>query len=377
MIKSFSVFIPEEEITEMQRRIRATRWPPADAMKGWENGTDPSVLRSLLDYWASAYDWRATESRMNAFPNYIAEIEGNQIHFQHIPGKGNKTIPLLITHGWPGSFLEMHKLIPLLTAEGPFSFDLIIPSVPGFGFSRSTQPVNSAEVATLWNRLMHELGYKKYMVQGGDIGAGICTWLGLKFPESVIAMHLNFIPGSYQPFLSGSENPSGAVQSFLDIRNDWIAEEGAYSHLHATRPLTQAYGLNDSPAGLCAWIIEKFYHWSDHRGNFEDIFSKDELLGNVTLYWLTQTIYTSMEIYKENKRAPLHFGKYDFVHCPVAFAAFPKELPTPPREYVERGYNIMRWTSMPAGGHFAAMEQPGLLANDILDFYHSIVNNKT
>jgi pimeloyl-ACP methyl ester carboxylesterase len=368
MMKSFTVNMSEENLLDLQRRILTTRWAPFFGKTGWENGADEITIRSLVEYWGSGFNWRKTEAQINAHPNFMTDINGSQIHFQYIRGSGDKTLPLLISHGWPGSFIEMEKLIPLLTCEGPFSFDLVIPSIPGFGFSRSPQPLSSSGVADIWNILMKELGYKKYIVQGGDIGAGISTWLGLKYPESVIGMHLNFIPGSYQPFNTIDTNPSSKMDIFRNDLKEWIDREGAYSHLHATKPGTQAYGLNDSPVGLCAWIVEKFYSWSDNNGEIESVFSKDELLSNISLYWLTQTIYSSMQIYKENKMTPLVFGRNDFVKCPVAFALFPKELPTPPREWVERGYNIQRWTEMKSGGHFAAMEQPVLLANDIFEF---------
>lgn len=283
-------------------------------------------------------------------------------------------MPLIITHGWPGSFLEMMKLIPLLTENPDFSFDLVIPSVPGFGFSdKVTEPgCNSAFVADLWHKLMTRLGYDRYGVQGGDIGSGISTWLSLKYPEQVTGLHLNYISGSYKPYIPEGEQLSAEVIAFQKNGATWTNKEGAYAYMHATKPLTAAYGLNDSPAGLCAWIVEKFNGWSDNNGNIENTFTKDELLANITLYWLTQTIHSSMRIYNENSKKPLAFGEHDFVKVFVGFAHFPKELPTPPRSYIEKGFNIRHWTTMPAGGHFAAVEQPQLLAKDIRDFFSSI-----
>ncbi|RYE17224.1 MAG: alpha/beta hydrolase, partial [Sphingobacteriaceae bacterium] len=260
--------------------------------------------------------------------------------------------------------------------ENPeLSFDLIIPSIPGFGFSSHPKEpgCNSARVARLWHRLMTGLGYERYGVQGGDVGAGISTCLALQHPEAVIGLHLNYIPGSYKPYLSEDENLTAEENIYLQKVSDWLANEGAYSHLHGTKPQTLAFGLNDSPVGLAAWIIEKFYSWSGHQGNMEEIFSKEELVANITLYWLTKTLPSSIRMYRENRKQPtLSFQSGQYVNVPVAFCHFPKEIPTPPRSYVERGYNIQRWSEMPVGGHFAALEQPGLLSDDIRQFFKKL-----
>jgi pimeloyl-ACP methyl ester carboxylesterase len=374
MIKPFYVRLPEDSLKDLKARLANTRWPDELKNSGWTNGTNLSYLKELCDYWLKKFDWRKTENEINAYPNFIADIESHKIHFMHIKGKANHAVPLIISHGWPGSFLEMMKIIPLLTSDEIFSFDLVIPSLPGFGFSdRITKPgCNSAFVAGIWHKLMLQLGYEKYGAQGGDIGAGVSTWLSLQQPEHMLGLHLNFISGSYQPFITKDETLSDEVKTYKNIVQQWREQEGAYSHLHATKPNTQAYGLNDSPVGLCAWLIEKFHSWSDNNGNIENAFTKDELLSNVTLYWLTQTTHSSMRIYKENSMQPLIFGKDDFVHVPVGFAKFPKELPVPPRSYIEKGFNIRQWNEMSAGGHFAAMEQPLLLAEDITAFFKLI-----
>ncbi|UAY55271.1 epoxide hydrolase family protein [Arachidicoccus terrestris] len=372
MITPFSVSASQKTLDDLKSRIKNTRWTDEIMDSGWNHGASLSYMKELADYWASFFDWRKVESEINTYPNFIAEIEEHKIHYLHIKGKGKKSIPLLITHGWPGSFLEMMKLIPLLTNDEHTSFDLVIPSVIGFGFSsKATEPgCNSAFVAELWHKLMTELGYQRYGCQGGDIGSGISTWLSLKHPENIIGLHLNYISGSYKPFLKDNTLLPEEVKHFQKVANGWSAKEGAYAYQHATKPITLAYGLNDSPVGLCAWIIEKFNSWRDNNGNIEQVFSKDELLANVTLYWITQTIHSSIRIYHENSLHPLIFGEHDFVSIPVAFAKFPKELPTPPRSYIEKGFNIEHWTEMPHGGHFAAMEQPSLLAKDIRGFFH-------
>ena len=368
-ITPFESAIPASALDDLKFRINNTRWPDEVDGAGWTSGTSMAYLKELCAYWTDEYSWLDTEAAINAYPNYIAEIDGYTIHFIHVKGNGKKSVPLIITHGWPGSFLEMMKLIPLLTNDAECSFDLVIPSVIGFGFSGKTtqQGCSSAVVAELWHQLMTGLGYDRYGAQGGDVGAGVSSWLTMRHPEHVAGLHLNFIPGSYKPYPEQGEVLAPTVIEYQQMVNNWAVKEGAYSHLHSTKPQTLAYGLNDSPVGLCAWILEKFYSWSD--GN---VISKDELLGNITLYWLTETLPSSIRIYEENSKTPLVFGKNDYIRTPVAFARFPKELPTPPRSYIEKGYNIQQWTEMPAGGHFAALEQPELLSADIRKFFYKI-----
>ncbi len=374
MIKPFSINVPQQILDDLKLRLKLTRWPDHIMESGWSYGTDLSYMKELTKYWTDTFDWRKVEAEINSYPNFMADINGCQIHFMYIKGKGKLSVPLVITHGWPGSFLEMMKLIPLLTEDPNFSFDLVIPSVPGFGFSdKIIHPgCNSEFVADIWHQLMTELGYTRYGAQGGDIGAGISTWLSLKYPSYIIGLHLNFISGSYKPYLADGEQLTNEVLAFHKARAEWSASEGAYAYMHATKPLTVAYGLNDSPAGLCAWIVEKFNGWSDNNGNIENSFTKDEMLANVTLYWVTQTIHSSMRIYNENSKNALAFKKNEYVTVPVGFAKFPKELPTPPRSYIEKGFNIRHWTKMTSGGHFAAMEQPELLSKDIIDFFSKL-----
>jgi pimeloyl-ACP methyl ester carboxylesterase len=373
-ITLFKSAISAAAIDDLKFRINNTRWPDEIDGSEWELGTPMAYLKELCAYWADGYSWADTEAEINAWPNYIAEIDGYQVHFIHVKGKGKTSVPLIITHGWPGSFLEMMKLIPLLTTDPEFSFDLVIPSIIGFGFSEKAKQAgcSAAAVAELWHQLMTGLGYDRYGAQGGDVGAGISSWLAMRHPKSVAGLHLNFIPGSYKPYLEPGEALDPEVITFQQKAGVWLAKEGAYSHLQSTKPQTLAYGLNDSPVGLCAWIVEKFNSWSDNNGKLESIISKDELLGNITLYWLTQTLPSSIRIYQENSKAPMVFDKGDYISTPVAFAKFPKELLTPPRSYIEKGYNIRQWTELPVGGHFAAVEQPVLLSGDIRKFFYNI-----
>jgi len=374
MITEFKCQIPQTAIDDLKLRISQTRWTDEIKDSGWKYGASLSYLKELAEYWLNEFDWRKVENKINQYPNYIAEIEGNKIHFLHIKGKGKISVPLIITHGWPGSFLELCKLIDPLTADPAFSFDLIIPSIPGFGFSEKiTSPgCNLWFISELWSKLIKKLGYQKVIAQGGDFGAGISTALALKHPENMLGLHLNYMHSSYFPFLSQTEQLTEDEIQYQKKAADWYIKEGAYSHQHRTKPLTLGHALNDSPVGLCGWIVEKFYGWSDCNGNIESVFTKEELLSNISLYWFTKTIHSSIRLYNETTLAPLHFLKNDFIHTPVGIARFRKEEPFPPRRFIERGFNIQQWTDIASGGHFAAMEQPLSLANDIIQFAKSL-----
>jgi len=370
MITEFKCQIPQSAIDDLKFRISHTRWTDEILGSGWQFGAKLSYVKDLVHYWANQFEWRKVEKEINQYPNYIAEIDGIKIHFLHIKGAGKTSVPLIITHGWPGSFLEMTKLIPLLTTNPEFSFDLIIPSVVGFGFSQKQNipGCNLWLIADLWAKLITALGYTKVLAQGGDFGAGISTALALKHPDKLLGLHLNYIHSSYFPFLSKTERLTEEEMKYQHDADAWYIAEGAYAHQHRTKPLTLSYGLNDSPVGLCAWIVEKFHGWSDCNGDVESVFTKDELLANISLYWFTETIHSSIRLYNESIRKPLLFLESDFIHIPVGIAKFHKEEPFPPRKFIERGFNIQHWTDMPKGGHFAAMEQPVLLANDIIAF---------
>jgi pimeloyl-ACP methyl ester carboxylesterase len=374
MIKKIEIQIAQSHLDNLKSKIKLTRWPDEITGSGWTYGASLSYMKELTDYWSNYFDWRKTEGEINKFGNFIAKIDGYNIHFLHVRGKGEKSLPLIITHGWPYSFLEMLKLIPLLTENKEMSFDLIIPSMPGYGFSQKIiQPgCNVSFIADLWQKLMQVLGYDKYGVQGGDFGAGVSTALAMKYPQNVTGLHLNYIPGNYAPVLAENEEFSTEESSYLDSEEEWYSREGGYSLEQNTRPLTLAYGLNDSPVGLCAWIVEKMYSWSDCRGNIRNVFTMDELLSNVTLYWVTETIHSSIRLYNENSKHPLITDKNSFINTPTGIAHFRYEDPFPPRRFIERGFNIQRWSEFPVGGHFPAMENPGLLAEDIIDFFRKI-----
>lgn len=380
-IERFRVYVPEDVIEDLKDRLARTRWPDQIAGPAWQYGSDLAYMRNLVEYWRTGYDWRAQERNINRFAHFRADIDGLGVHFIHERGKGPAPLPLIITHGWPGSFVEMFKIIPMLVdpashgGDAADSFDVIVPSMVGYGFSdRPLAPgMTNLRMAQLWQELMAGLGYRRFGAQGGDWGAGVSSWIALRWPEKVVGLHLNYIPGSYQPHLGpGSRALSEVEEAFIKDRDKWRAEEGAYGHIQGTRPQTLAYGLNDSPAGLAAWVVEKFRTWGDCKGDVERCFTKDELLTNITIYWATQTINSSIRLYREAQATPVALQGNDRINVPCGIARFPAEAPFPPREWIERGYNIVHWTEMPRGGHFAAMEQPELLAESICSFFRPL-----
>lgn len=377
-VESFRISVSDDEIADLHRRLRQVRWAPVTPTAPWEQGADSTWLRELVAYWVERFDWRAAEQRLNGQPQFSADVCGQRIHFVHRRGVGPAPYPIVITHGWPGSFFEFYGLIDQLCDPAAFgadpsdAFDVVVPSLPGFAFTQAPdKPGTSAfQVADLWASLMVGLGYKRFGAQGGDLGAAVSVALALRHHEIIDGIHLNFLPGSYAPATGLGQPPlTGAEESFLRERNDWIQLEGGYAHAQSTRPLTLAASLNDSPVGLAAWISEKFRAWSDCAGRIEQVFSKDELLTNISLYWYTQSIGSAIQMYWENRLQPMHFAAGERVIPPVGFARFPREISQPPRSWLERVFNVVRWTDMPGGGHFAAMEKPTLLASDIRQFF--------
>lgn len=380
-IRPFSIAIDDAALSDLQQRLGATRWRDGVAGAGWQEGTDSDFLQRLVQHWQTRFDWRAQESRLNRLAQFIAEVDGQSIHFVHQRGVGPAPMPLLLTHGWPGSFVEMQAIIPLLSdpashgGDARDAFDVVVPSLPGYGFSAAPRHAGTGpfEVAGLWAQLMTGLGYERFGAQGGDWGAGVSTWLAWRYPQRVSGLHLNFIPGSYRPPLGEGQAPvSAEEQGFLDRVADWSQREGAYAQIQGTKPQSLAVGLNDSPAGLAAWISEKFHGWTDCAGVVQSAVSLDELLTNISLYWFTGSIGSSFRLYLESRRRPLHFQPGERVLPPLGVARFPAELPMPPRSWVQRVYDVQRWSEMPAGGHFAALEQPQALAEEIRAFFRPL-----
>ena len=376
----FTIAIGDDQLDDLNRRLRHTRWPDAVEDGTWDDGTDLSFLRRLTDYWRTDFDWRAQETRLNTLPQFSTELDGLRIHFIHRHGTGPSPFPLVITHGWPGTGFDMEQIIPLLTDPGDHggdpadAFDVVVPSLPGYGFSqRPDRPgFGPHRVAQMWQKLMTGLGYERFAVEGHDWGASVAMWLASCFPDQVTGLHLDFIPGAYRPPLGDGQPPLSAdEQAFLDTAATWFATEGAYHYLQSTKPQTPAYALTDSPAGLAAWIVEKNRGWSDSDGSVERVFTLDALLTNISIYWFTGTIGSSMRFYRENRLRPVRFATGERVVPPLGAAAFPRDV-MPPRTWLERVFTVERWTSMPRGGHFGPMEAPELLAAEIREFFRPL-----
>jgi pimeloyl-ACP methyl ester carboxylesterase len=379
-IEKFRIAIDSAEIEELRRRIKETRWAPDMPGAQWLMGMDAAFLRSLADYWCATFDWPRIEARLNETPQFLAITDSGAIHFAHIRCESHTALPIVLTHGWPGTFVELLPLAHRLANPGRYGrdpsdgFHVVIPSLPGFVFSSAPAVLGSNSITTAahWVELMSALGYERFVAHGGDIGAGVSTALGLYHPEHVTGLHLNFIPGSYQPYLGPSYEPSAEEKAFFTARSAWVEEEGGYSHVQARKPDVLGPGLNDSPVGLAAWIVDKFRSWSDCDGDVERRFSRDDLLTTVSLYWFTRSMPSAIRFYWEGRRRPLQFAPGQRINVPVAIAHFPREIPIPPRSYVELGYNVVRWTEMPRGGHFAAFEETEALASDIVAFSRTL-----
>jgi len=379
-VEPFRIAVPEAVLVDLRERLARTRFPDEMPGSGWTHGTNLAYLRELVAYWRDRYDWRAAEERLNAFPQFRAQVGGLGIHFMHVRGVGPRPLPLVVAHGWPGSVAEFAQILGPLTdpaahgGDPADAFDVVVPSLPGYGFSERPRERGwgPERIARAWAEIMAGLGYARFGAQGGDWGAAVATWLARHFPDRVAGIHLNYIPGSYVPHVPAGEEPTAEEKAYLSAQDRWRVEKGAYGHIQATRPQTLGFGLNDSPVGPAAWIVEKFREWSECGGEIERRFTKDALLANVTLYWVTQTIASSSRLYAEGRARPLALDPGERIPVPLGVARFAKEEPMPPRSWVERGYNVARWTEFPSGGHFAAMEEPATLAEDVRDFFRPL-----
>ncbi len=381
-VEPFSIAVDPAALEDLLARIRRTRLPEPAPGEPWEQGTDREYLSDLLAYWVEEFDWPAQERHLNRFAHFRAEIDGTRVHFVHERAAHGDGVPLLLGHGWPSAFVELLPLVPLLTdpeangIEGP-AFDLVIPSLPGYGFSeRPGRRLVYRDVARLFGRLMGGLGYTRYGAGGGDFGAGVATFMALDEPQPLIGLHLTNLELS--PYLgSGSRPLSDAERRYLQQADQWDATERGYTAIQSTKPQTLSYALTDSPAGLAAWILEKWRSWSDSGGEVESRFSRDFLLTILTMYWVTGTIGPSMRDYFDNRRwqGEPRLGPGDRVRVPTAVAVFPHMFVPegePPREWAERLYDIRRWTRMSSGGHFAPSEEPELVARDIAEFFATL-----
>jgi pimeloyl-ACP methyl ester carboxylesterase len=369
--ESWVIDIADSALTDLQDRLARIRWPDQIDGTGWDYGADTAYLRELVEYWQQEYDWRAEEARLNQFDHYRAEIDGGRLHFVHARSPAPDAIPILLLHGWPSSFLQMLDLIPLLTdaSDGP-RFHVVAASLPGFGFSDvpGRAGVGFRTIAELMTTLMHDvLGYEQYGVRGSDLGGVIVQQMALLHPEQIIGVHLTGMIGA-----AGAQPPySAAEQAFIDATAA-VEPELAYARLQMSKPQTLAHSLNDSPVGLAAWIIEKFRAWSDSNGDIESRFSKDELITNLMVYWLTETAPASVRIYYDFVREPLMPGP---IERPVGMLMSTRDLfPAAPREWGERFFNVQHWVETDIGGHFLEWEEPELVADDLRAFFGSLTS---
>ena len=363
-IEPFEIRVDDAALDDLRERLDRTRWPDQIAGTGWEQGIPVDYTRDLVAYWRDSYDWREQERRLNELDHFRTTIDGQSIHFVHARSAKPDAFPLLLLHGWPGSFVEFLDVIPRLAD----SFDVVVPSLPGYGFSEPTRSAgwNTVRIARAFIELMSRLGYSTYGAQGGDWGAQIATRIGALDPEHCVALHLN-MPIATRP--EEKVELSATEKAELAAFAQFQRHEAAYSLEQGTKPQTLGVALSDSPAGLLAWIVEKFRTWSDCDGDPENVFSRDQLITNVMLYWLTGTVTSSMRLYWEH----MHDDRaQDYVAIPTAVARYPKEILRFPRSWVARKYNVTRWTEFERGGHFAAMEQPEAFARDVQEFFDSL-----
>jgi pimeloyl-ACP methyl ester carboxylesterase len=383
-LEPFEISAPSESLDDLSRRLRAARLPDDDT-DAWEAGMSPAYLRELVAYWRDGFDWRAQERMLNRFRHFQVKVDGTRVHFIHEEGRGPSPLPLLLTHGFPDSFFRFYKLVPLLAdpaahgGDPADAFDVVVPSLPGYAYSEPrTAGGGLFGFGDLWHRLMHDtLGYERFGAHGGDWGSTVTEHLARSHASSLVGIHLTDVP--FWHIFEKPDDPSAGEKSYLAKNQRWQKEDGAYAMIQGTRPRTAAAGLHDSPVGLAAWIVEKFKEWSDCGDDIERSYTKDELLTNVMIYWLTGTIASSFQPYHDIVRAGAGRWMKEKVketlgssRTAAGFAMFPKDISTPPREWAERFFNVQRWETMPRGGHFAALEEPEALAEEIRAFFRPL-----
>jgi len=368
-IEEFRIDIPQAELDDLRDRLARTRWPDQLPDVGWDYGIALDDVRELASYWRTGYDWRVHERQLNSFDQFTTVIDGQRVHFLHVRSAVPGALPVIMTHGWPGSVVEFMEIIGPLTDPGAHdgdpgdAFDLVVPSIPGFGFSGPTRSPgwNVSRVARAWGELMRRLGYERYGAQGGDWGSGISRELGILFPEHLIGVHLNTL----SPYFSGDLDELDLQDRARVERLRQFRRNGSgYGAIQATRPQTVGYGLTDSPAGQLAWIAEKFGQWTDGGLGAVD---RDQMLTNITVYWLTRTAGSSARLYYEAARALSRAPVPSTV--PTGVAVFPAEIAPPVRRLAEQSNHIVHWSEFDRGGHFAAMEEPGALIEDVREFF--------
>jgi pimeloyl-ACP methyl ester carboxylesterase len=375
-IQPFSVHVPDADLDDLRQRLGRTRWPDELPEAGWDYGAALGYVQELTEHWRTGFDWRAQEARLNAWPQFTTQIDGQMIHFLHVRSPEPGALPLVITHGWPGSIAEFLCVIGALSdpcghgGDAGDAFDLVIPSLPGFGFSGPTHEKgwNLARAARAWAELMRRLGYQRYGAQGGDLGALLSPELGHIDPEHVLGIHLNAATAGFIPW---GEVPEDQVATFTDTERTrlerlrkFLSEGNAYFQMHATRPQTIAFSLNDSPAGLLAWMVDKWQEWT--HGPLDEAIARDDVLTNVSLYWLTQTTGSAARMYYENMHGPANWGRPPSP-TPIGVAAFAEDIAI--RRFGEQGNTIVHWSDFDRGGHLAALEAPDLFVDDVRAFF--------
>jgi pimeloyl-ACP methyl ester carboxylesterase len=380
-MEPFTIRVSDDDLADLQYRLEHARYPDEIANDDWNYGANLAYIKELCRYWKDDYDWRKQEALLNSFDHYTTDNHGLRHHFIHQRSKHENAFPLIIQHGWPGSVFEFHKIIGPLTdpeshgGNAEDAFHVVCPSMPGYGWSEAPKKpgVGTRQIAEMNIELMRQLGYERYGAQGGDWGASVITWMGAIAPESLTAIHMNMIfvfpPRGDERMKGVTPEEANRLAEFEKTRDPVLA----YQATHRNKPQSLGMGLNDSPLGLAAWIVEKFHGWSDCNGDLDTRFTKDELLTNLMIYWTTGTITSSLRLYFENHHSKdgVHGINIDRVDVPAGFAVFPIELFCPAKAWVERVYNVARWTVMPKGGHFAAMEEPDLLVEDIRTFFRA------
>jgi pimeloyl-ACP methyl ester carboxylesterase len=378
--ESFKLCVPTADIADLRERLGRSRFPDQVPGPAWAYGTDVAWMRGLIDYWRNEFDWRTQEARLNAFPQCKVRLHGIDLHFLHVEGQGPDPSPLLLSHGWPGSVFEFFELIPRLTNPSRFggdpadAFTVVAPSLPGYGlsFSPGQSRFGVEEIADCFAGLMTDaLGYQHFGAQGGDWGSFITSRIAYSYADRLIGIHLNMMPLRRDPKMVA--NPTPEEQKYLEQLTIWLKEGTGYQWIQGTRPQTLAFALTDSPTGLAAWIVEKFRAWSDCGGDLESVFTKDELLANISLYWFTGAIGSSFWPYYARMHRPWPVPDNSVIIVPTGYCEFPYEILRPPQSLARRTYaDIRRWTIMARGGHFAAMEQPEALAAEIREFFRPL-----
>ncbi len=371
----FAIDIPEAALDDLKRRLGATRWPDQLPGQEWVYGAEKSELQELVAHWANGYNWRTAENEINRWPQFLTTIDGEQIHLVHVRSADADAIPLLLTHGWPGSIVEFVHLIETLTAptDGATPFHLVIPSLPGFGFSGPTVTtgVHPQRIAGMWKQLMAGLGYDRYVAQGGDWGSIITSFLARADPEHCIGVHLNML--AIAPSSELIADATDEERLMLERNVAFRTHETGYQAIQGSKPQTLSYALADSPTGLCAWIYEKFHTWTDNNGQVFDTIDRDRFLTNVMLYWLTNTAGSAARIYYEFQHAGQRLSSSDRGAVPMAGAMFEKEIYRASRRWAEEYFKVVHWSTFDEGGHFAALEQPEALVDDLRSFVALLV----